>query len=225
MIKYLLQTAFINRHPGVLLWNVLQVMNVFAGYNGELKSATPYSKFAHTSGTEQKEAMIPSRLGMLIIYGPAMITALIYLFVLPLYFESFQPSLAAWMVLIHFAKRTSEVMFLHKYSGSSALAVSRLIGVFYAVGAFMISATAVPETNELCSQLGFGKYCDVFLYVFSQHNLTDLCLRSFLFRWNHRELLSSLFTCLPPIKGYPWEKVFGPQRRSVRACGCPSLLL
>lgn len=165
MIKYILQTAFINRHPGVLLWNALQLINVFAGYNGELKSATPYSKFAHTSSAEQKEAMIPSRLGMLIIYGPATITGMLYLLVLPLYFESFQPSLAAWMVLIHFAKRTLEVVFLHKYSGSSALAVARMIGVFYALGTFMISATAVSETNEVCSQLGNGKYCDVFLYT------------------------------------------------------------
>jgi hypothetical protein len=161
MIKSLLETSFVSGHPGVILFNVLQILNIFAGYNEETKSPTPYSKFAHefSAKSEKKEVMVPSRLGMLIIYAPAMITGMMYLLVLPFFFESVQPSLAGWLVVAHFSKRNLEVLFLHKYSGSTAFNAASMIGCFYALIAFMICSVSVTEeSSEICSQLGQGGY-------------------------------------------------------------------
>jgi hypothetical protein len=160
MIQFLLETSFVSGHPGVILYNVLQVNYIFALYDGEMKSPMPYSKFAHefVAKSEKKELMLSSRIGMLIIYVPAMITALVYLLVLPLFFESVNPSLAGWMLAAHFIKRNLEVLFLHKYSGSTAFNVVSFIGTFYALISFMICSVAVEESSEFCSLLGKGGY-------------------------------------------------------------------
>lgn len=158
-LQLLLGTSFVSGHPGILLFNALQTLNIFAGYDAETKSPTPYSKFAHdcneTKSGEKKDAMmVSSRVGMMIIYIPAMITSMIHVFVLPLVFESMVPSLAGLMLLVHFVKRTLEVLFLHKYSGSTASNMAITIGIFYALITFMISSVSTTESDEVCARLG-----------------------------------------------------------------------
>lgn len=146
-------------HPGVVLYNVLQIVNIFAGYDGEAKSPMPYSKFAHdfASRSPKKEFMVPSRLGMLTIYLPAMITVMMYLFALPLVSGNVKPGLACWMLLVHFVKRNLEVLFLHKYSGSTPLNAAILIGFVYALASLMICSVSSPIPCEACSHVGQGR--------------------------------------------------------------------
>jgi hypothetical protein len=140
---------------------VLQLLNVIFGYRGELQSATPYSKFAAglaAKNDKNDNIMVPSRIGMLIIYTPSVVTALMLLLVLPIFIGSLHPSAAGWMCLVHFLKRDIEVLVIHKYSGSAVLDVARFIGFYYALITFMICSLSTPEPcSEFCSQLGQGK--------------------------------------------------------------------
>jgi hypothetical protein len=159
MLESLFESSFVDTHPAVLLFNVLQLLNVIFGYLGELQSATPYSKFAAglAAKNDKNDIMVPSRIGMLIIYTPSLVTALVMLLVLPRFIESLYPSAAGWMCMVHFLKRNVEVLVIHKYSGSTALDVSRFIGFYYALVTFMICSFSTPEPSEFCSQLGQGK--------------------------------------------------------------------
>jgi very-long-chain enoyl-CoA reductase len=91
-----------------------------------------YSKFQTDKG-------VPSRIGMFVLYFLPVITATV--FALP-YLAS--ASLTQWLVyaavLVHFLKRTYEVLFVHKYSGSMQPLTFGVIVVTYALIAGMISA-------------------------------------------------------------------------------------
>jgi hypothetical protein len=130
-------------------------LNLPMMYLSETQTAMPYSKFAATSKDEKKQTMVPSKVGMLIIYVPALFSAIVYLGLahselLPQY----QVNVAAGMVMLHFLKRTLEVLFLHKYSGSTDLATARLIGFAYAFQAVMICGTSNPTPRESSVTVG-----------------------------------------------------------------------
>lgn len=93
-------------------------------------SMMAYSKFRPASG-------IPARVGMFILYFIPLLALIL----------SALPYLAGatfiqWAVLagvfVHFAKRTLEALFLHKYSGPIGLFTTLLITVFYSFAAFWI---------------------------------------------------------------------------------------
>jgi very-long-chain enoyl-CoA reductase len=139
--------TFINTSKGVLAYNAFQALGIIGGYSGEAQNPMPYSKFAASSVAKKggKSKMIPSRIGMLIIYVPATIVAFVFQCILPLLKkDASTPSVAGWMVLAHFLKRDLEVMLLHKYSGETELNAARLIGLMYALTAFMICLVATP---------------------------------------------------------------------------------
>jgi hypothetical protein len=166
MFDSLVESSFVDTHPAVLFFNVLQLLNIVLGYQGELESATPYSKFAAGLAAKSDKTdtvMVPSKIGMLIIYSPSVVTAVMMLLVLPSFIESLQTSAAGWMVLVHFLKRDIEVLYLHKYSGSAAFDITRFIGFFYALVTFMICFLSTPKPSEFCSQLGQGTEYKIFL--------------------------------------------------------------
>jgi hypothetical protein len=160
MLESVFESSFVDTNPAVLLFNVLQLLNIIFGYRGELQSATPYSKFAAGLAAKNDKndiIMVPSRIGMLIIYTPSLVTALMMLLVLPSFIGSLYPSAAGWMCLVHFLKRNIEVLVIHKYSGSTALDISRFIGFYYAMVTFMICSLSTPEPSEFCCKLGQGR--------------------------------------------------------------------
>ena len=144
-------TDFINTSTGVLAYNAFQLLGILGGYAGESQNPMPYSKFAASSVAKKGGAakMVPSRMGMLIIYVPATIVAFVFQCILPMVWEdAAAPTVAGWMVLAHFLKRDLEVMFLHKYSGETELNAARLIGLMYALTSFMICLVAVPTPSS-----------------------------------------------------------------------------
>jgi hypothetical protein len=155
-----MSSPFVSLHPIALLWNLFLFVAILTGFYAEKKSSSKYSKFAADLKEEsEKEAMVSSKLGMLIIYTPSLLVSMAFTFILPNFLGNgpASPSLASWMLLIQFGKRDLEVLFLHKYSGHTLLGLARFIGTYYALTTFAIACTANPEPSELCAAIATGK--------------------------------------------------------------------
>jgi hypothetical protein len=179
MFEFLAGSSFVNPHPLLLLFNFIQFINLPMMYLNEKKSAMPYSKFAASFQEDKKEKMIPSKLGMLIIYGPAFVAALTYMLLSSSerITSRYEVHLASWMVMAHFLKRTLEVLFLHKYSGSTVESAAKMIGFAYALQGTLICCTA----NQ--SPSGSSLYASTFLFMVGivgnfYHHYLLACLRS-----------------------------------------------
>ena len=150
--------SFVNRHPGVLLLNALQILSMLGVFKGEIDNPMPYSKFAMITAAEKKSnARVPSKIGMLIIYVPATIVAFVFQFLFPLIPSmSSAPTTAGWMAFVHFLKRDAEVLFVHKYSGDTELNTARIIGLSYAMNTLFICLLSNPDlsTSDICWKLG-----------------------------------------------------------------------
>lgn len=148
-LQFLIDSSFVSTHRGVLLFNLIQLFNILGGAKQEFDSPMPYSKFAAKSISKGDKAMVPSKLGMLIIYLPAFFTSIGYMYFLPQFQYETHVTLAGLMCLAHFAKRNLEVLFVHSYSGSTELSAARLIAFFYALVTFMICFVSSTETGEV----------------------------------------------------------------------------
>lgn len=103
-----------------------------------------YSKFRMQTG-------IPSRAGMLLIYGVPFLGALAVA-APDLATLSLVQTLVLAAVLIHFGKRCLEALFVHKYSGPVDLATSLMIMTFYtivAVGVAYLNRWPLAAPNGL----------------------------------------------------------------------------
>jgi very-long-chain enoyl-CoA reductase len=104
-----------------------------------------YSKFAAGVNFGPN---VPSRVGMLLIYGPAwLISAYYWLYIA----TSSRTELVALLTAIHFFKRCFECAFIHRYSGSMPLASSLNISLFYCLLSFSgcyYSSKAQPLSEE-----------------------------------------------------------------------------
>jgi hypothetical protein len=122
----------------------VQCLNLLAGLN-EVASPTPYSKFsASSSPLAAVGSDVPSKTGMLIIYAPPAATAAAALAFAPT--VNGREVIVASLLLVHFAKRVLETLFVHKYSGSMKAATATFIGVFYSLVSLLITTMqlAVP---------------------------------------------------------------------------------
>lgn len=99
----------------------------------EASNPTPYSKFANE---DTNTPTVPSKIGMLIIYTPALLVSAISL-VLRIA-DGGLHALVSCLLVIHFVKRDLEVLFLHSYSGITERATAIFIGVLYALNACLI---------------------------------------------------------------------------------------
>lgn len=135
--------------PGAtgLIITLLQVYMTATSFSTETNAETraKYSKFSQVPASNNDDSKNtttwPSKLGMMVIYTPALLTSLIFLAMgntkhalnIP------SPTLATVFCAIHFSKRCLEVMFLHKYSGRTDRATPSAIGVYYALVAVLIA--------------------------------------------------------------------------------------
>merc|ERR1712071_187417 len=115
---------------------------------------------------------IPTKLGMLIIYTPALCTAAFTY--LSQYGHS--RSLANIFSIIHFLKRDLEVMFLHKYSGTMDLPTAIMIGTWDSLVAFLVLSVASPERTRTVSIIGSVLFTIGMLGNLYHHYLLS-CLR------------------------------------------------
>ena len=137
----LVSTSSASLHPAAVAVTTLQVMGTLSSFGMESgnQSQTPYSKFA----VEKKLNMpISSKLGMLLIYTPAMIYNGVQASYIPVSgiaeLLSDRSKLLVACLLAHFLKRVAETLFLHKYSGKTDFAVASFIGLYYVYVSWVI---------------------------------------------------------------------------------------
>ncbi|KAI9023828.1 3-oxo-5-alpha-steroid 4-dehydrogenase-domain-containing protein [Phycomyces nitens] len=121
-----------------------------------------YSKFAVPS----KQAKLPSRIGMLFIYSPAL-AASIFSFL-----YAYSKSMNTYIILctalcsLHYIKRVCEATMLHHYSGTSFIRDVLIISTSYlsfTLAVFYFS-TLVPVRNRVSNEVLFG----VILFFFGE---------------------------------------------------------
>lgn len=130
-----------------------------------------YSKFASIKAAEEPLSNpIGSQLGMMIIYTPAMLVAASFAFGGE---GMFHTSLAANLVFLHFLKRTSEVVGLHKYSGKVEIQVPVAISIVYMLYAAVVSSLAVPigMDDPIWTAVGYALFAVGMLGNFYHHYL------------------------------------------------------
>lgn len=118
---------------------ILQLVVTVSCYFDERTKPTQYSKFASMKDDLMKNP-IPSRLGMLIIYGPSSVVGALILMC-----ELLPPTPVGPLVFLHFFKRALETLFLHKYSGKMEQECAVAIGILYVTYAIMVPNYALPE--------------------------------------------------------------------------------
>lgn len=155
-----------------LTFTGLLALGVLASFPGERENPQPYSKFAsddwkkkqqkRATTANNNETMVPSRLGMFLIYSPSVLVALSMLYYKTngsLAFSTLWGLAPATVLLaVHFTKRVLEVLLLHVYSGQLALASSVVISVAYSCYTWLIASRELgwmhPNTSD--TQIHYG---------------------------------------------------------------------
>ncbi|KAK3124498.1 hypothetical protein QOZ80_7BG0587450 [Eleusine coracana subsp. coracana] len=106
-----------------------------------------YSKFAHVmaaaGGWEKQRrpgTVLPSRVGMLVAYAPALL-AVLASFAVTGAADSLRGRLLGVTLAVHFLKRVLEVLFVHRYSGSMPLASAVTVSTGYLLNSVMMIYT------------------------------------------------------------------------------------
>ncbi|KAK6138006.1 hypothetical protein DH2020_028260 [Rehmannia glutinosa] len=92
-----------------------------------------YSKFWNSGSKKSKQVLLPSKIGMFILYAPALIAGISSFLLFPngdIRFLMLKSALT-----IHFLKRDLEVLFLHKFSGFTVLETAVIISATYLASA------------------------------------------------------------------------------------------
>lgn len=147
----------------------LQLLSVFGSFSNEAGIATqsPYSKFA---AKKKLTYPISSKLGMLVIYSPALI------WVSRKLYETIGTSVTnryfilTFCLVVHFAKRVFETLFIHRYSGNTDAPVASFIGLYY-----VFTSWITLHFQHLVAPSSFsGLFIKIGLVLFSTGELGNL---------------------------------------------------
>jgi very-long-chain enoyl-CoA reductase len=146
-------------------FTALQAFVVASSYFKESQDPTLYSKFASIKDGSFDNDAISSRNGMLRIYVPSVIVAVVYLLL------SGETKPCVPLLFTHFLKRVLEVLGLHKYSGTMPGSQANFIGTYYALMTLFISCVGVPATkvDPNLQSVGYGLFAIGILGNFYHH--------------------------------------------------------
>ncbi|KAL1815862.1 hypothetical protein DCAR_0520197 [Daucus carota subsp. sativus] len=142
MVMEMLNSIIYPPQPSLIL-TIISAIEVLvlcnAGFMETKGTHMQYSKFwsSSTTANGSDDRRISSRVGMLIFYTPALFAGVLGLILFP--GESLRFYLVAASLVVHFLKRDIEVLFVHKFSGSSSLDHSIIIATSY----FVITAGTI----------------------------------------------------------------------------------
>ncbi|OWM72576.1 hypothetical protein CDL15_Pgr013044 [Punica granatum] len=136
--------SFVHPPPPSVLITATAVISLVGLANAGLSevrgSHLKYSKFWNIN-SPVKEARVSSRIGMLVIYMPAPLFAVMSFsfFIFPAGDNSLRFLLLRAALTLHFLKRVLEVLFVHKFSGLTAVDSMCLISLIY----FIFTASSI----------------------------------------------------------------------------------
>ncbi|KAI8975069.1 3-oxo-5-alpha-steroid 4-dehydrogenase-domain-containing protein [Mycotypha africana] len=151
-------------------WSISNILIAIASLTGSglliIREYTPatrlqYSKFASSNlmkdNIKSNEITISSFHGMLVIYVPSLILTTLLLFKTD---NGSRMSLITALNVLHYLKRVTEVIFVHRYSGQSKLIDNILISISYMVFAFFLSffSAQVPHPNAFLTVVGVALF-------------------------------------------------------------------
>lgn len=131
----------------------IQAMVIATSYTKESNDPTLYSKFAAAKDGTYDDA-ISSQQGMLRIYVPSVIVAVVYMLL------SGENKPCVPLLFVHFLKRVLEVLGLHEYSGTMPGTQANFIGTYYALITLLISCVGLPagQVDPNLQTFGYGLF-------------------------------------------------------------------
>jgi hypothetical protein len=153
MTHQLIRLPLVHGNLGAAV-TTLQILSVLFCYANEVKeeTCTPYSKFAESK--DGKVKLIPSRIGMLMLYTPALMISYAPQF----QFSNMPSNLSGLLCFLHFLKRDLEVLFVHSYSGGIPLGTAICISIYYSLNTLLVCYASSPAPSKMCRFLGIGKH-------------------------------------------------------------------
>ncbi|KAL4576686.1 hypothetical protein LXL04_012784 [Taraxacum kok-saghyz] len=141
-------SLFLFPSPPSLLVNVMSILNLvalmIAGYMEMIGKNKQYAKFFNAAGSNNRK--LSSKIGMLVFYTPSFFLGVASFVVFP--HQDLRFVMVISVLTIHFFKRTLEVLFIHKFSGSMMVEAAITIGLSYFVStATMIYAQFLSQES------------------------------------------------------------------------------
>lgn len=112
----------------------LQILGLGGGVQEVQGINAGYSKFADATAAFK----VPSRLGMVLLYSPALVVSLAYLNDSPTSGNG-REKITALLLSVHFCKRVLESLFLHRYSGTMNGDFLLPVSISYALTATIVA--------------------------------------------------------------------------------------
>lgn len=147
-----LQNIALPSSTGGYALTALQMAVIATSFSKESSDPTLYSKFASAKEGQFDDA-ISSQNGMLRIYVPSVVVALVYM-------TAVEVKPCVPLLFIHFLKRVLEVLGLHEYSGTMPASQANFIGTYYALITLLISSVGLPasQVDPSLQTLGYGLF-------------------------------------------------------------------
>jgi len=168
MVALLLKLVF-PPPPSLFIHSISVVCVVYSAFLGlsekRGKKHLEYSKFWNATSRKSASALkikLPSGTGMLFLYVPSFLVALMSLRLFP--YGDLRVLLLSSSLAIHFFKRVFEVLFIHKYSGGMVLdsVIQISFGYFLATTSMIYGQHLTQGLAEPAIDL---KYCGVVMFL------------------------------------------------------------
>ena len=129
-----------------------------ANYQSEATSQpAPYSKFSISGEKVQsQEVRVSGRNGMLVIYSPALIAMALVASTTKA--GDREHAVLNMLLIVHFAKRCLESLFVHRYSGTMPLSTSVFIGIYYTIVAISIASLRCVSPQPKAAAIGIALF-------------------------------------------------------------------
>ncbi|XP_073123834.1 uncharacterized protein [Henckelia pumila] len=179
IIRILLLKDYVYEEPCSIYMAGMCVFSLLATVCLGISEATgtkhlQYSKFWNVGYQKNKQILLSSRFGMLLLYTPALVAAISSFRIFPNLDIRFL--MLKSVVTIHFLKRVLEVLFLHRFSGFITLDTTIIISLIYHTSSaamlyFQHESQGFPEPSTDLKYIGLVAFLVGIIGNFYHHYL------------------------------------------------------